>query len=47
MPSAIEELPQLNFPIRDASEEKFNSRLVVSTPFRNKPFGASVEGLSH
>jgi hypothetical protein len=27
--------------------KKFNSRLVVPTFFRKKPFGENVEGLSH
>ena len=38
--------PQSGFPTPDASDKKFNSRLVVPTFFRNEPFGEHVEGLS-
>jgi hypothetical protein len=35
------------FPAPDPGKKKFNSRLVVPTFFRKKPFGENVEGLSH
>lgn len=39
--------PQRGIPALDASGEKFNRRPVLSTIFREKPFGQQVKGLSH
>lgn len=39
--------PHPAFPIPDADQKKFNSRLVAPTILRNEPFGENVEGLSH
>ncbi|WP_161967839.1 hypothetical protein [Fimbriiglobus ruber] len=45
--SAIQPPTQVAFPILDASDKKFDSRLVAPTVFQNQPFGVVAEGLSH
>ena len=45
-PSVVDTSPQFGFAAPDAGEEKFNSRPVTPTFFRNKLFDECAEGLS-
>ena len=44
--SIIDQLRDAHIPGPNAGQEKFNSRPVVPTIFRKKPFGENVEGVS-